>query len=97
VRIKITRARKGEIDGVNLCEFIAGITYDVHPSLATYLIATASAEPVTSDELAFVTPTGEAQLLSTIAGRVRAVVDRVGPRQTDGLPAVSRQGQPAGR
>ena len=44
--IRILRPRRGEIEGVELSDFDVGATYDVAPSLATYLIVTQSAEAV---------------------------------------------------
>lgn len=44
MRIRICKARRGEVDGVSLDKFHVGVTYDVPPSIATYLITTGSAE-----------------------------------------------------
>ena len=44
VRVRITRARTGEIDGVDLADFEVGITYNLPPTLAAYLVVTMSAE-----------------------------------------------------
>ena len=59
MRIRITRARHDEVDGIALEAFHVGLTYDVAPSLATYLITTGSAEPVGSAEPALITPLSE--------------------------------------
>lgn len=45
MRVRITRARQGEIDGVRLDAFQIGEVYDLPSSLATYLVITASAIP----------------------------------------------------
>ena len=49
MRVRITRRRPGEVDGVDLSSFEVGMLYDVSPSLATYLIMTGSAEPVVDE------------------------------------------------
>ena len=46
MRVRITRARQGEIDGVRLDTFEVGEIYDLPAELGTYLIITASAVPV---------------------------------------------------
>ena len=49
MRVRVTRIRKGEIDGIDLRTFQKGVTYDVTPSLGTYLVTTASADLVADD------------------------------------------------
>jgi len=49
VRVLITRKRDEEIDGIDLRSFQVGFSYEVSPSLATYLLTTRSAEPVGDD------------------------------------------------
>jgi hypothetical protein len=46
VRIRITRHCRDEIDGVSLDHFEVGLTYNVDPSLASYLVAIGCAEPL---------------------------------------------------
>lgn len=46
MRIRITCSRHGVIDGVNLATFHEGRVYEVDPSVGSYLIVTAGAEPV---------------------------------------------------
>ena len=50
MRVRITRSREGEVDGIDLKTFQKGMTYDVSPSLGTYLVTTASAELVGADD-----------------------------------------------
>ena len=50
MRVQMTRVREGEVDGIDLKTFQKGMTYDVSPSLGTYLITTASAELMADDE-----------------------------------------------
>ena len=46
MRIRITRRRSGDVDGVALGGFEVGATYDVSSSVGTYLVTTRSAEAV---------------------------------------------------
>lgn len=50
MRVRITRRRPGEVDGVDLSSFEVGSMYDVSASLATYLIMTGSADPVVDED-----------------------------------------------
>jgi hypothetical protein len=50
LRIRITRPRHGELDGVELDTFAVGLTYEVSSSLGTYLVTTDSAVIVGADE-----------------------------------------------
>ena len=50
MRVRITRARSGELDGVDLADFEVGITYNLPPALASYLVVTLSAEFVDDNE-----------------------------------------------
>lgn len=61
MRVRITRRRPGEVDGVDLSTFEVGSTYDVSPSLATYLIMTGTADPVVDERPALVVPVEEIQ------------------------------------
>jgi hypothetical protein len=72
MRVRITRARQGEVDGVPLDVFEVGWIYDVPTSIATYLITTESAEPIDSDESAVVTPLSELRI-SSLAEQMRSV------------------------
>ena len=56
MRIRIRQARRGEIDGVSLDKFQVGLTYEVQPSLATYLITTGCAEFDVKDDQPGVAP-----------------------------------------
>jgi hypothetical protein len=49
MRVRITHCRRGEVDGVDLSSFEVGSTYDVSPSLATYLIMTGTADPIVDE------------------------------------------------
>ena len=50
LRIRITRPREGDLDGIELDTFAVGMTYEVSASLGTYLVATESAVVVDTDE-----------------------------------------------
>jgi hypothetical protein len=46
MRVRITRPRSEEIDGIRLSSLNVGQVYDLPSSLATYLVATKAAESV---------------------------------------------------
>jgi hypothetical protein len=73
MRVRMTRKADGEVDGIYLKAFQAGLMYDVSPSLGSYLITTDCAEPVGDDDPALLVPLIEAQITMS-AERVRAVV-----------------------
>jgi hypothetical protein len=73
MRVRMTRKADGEVDGIHLKAFLAGLTYDVPPSLGSYLITTDCAEPVGDDDPALIVPLFEARIAMS-AERVRAVV-----------------------
>ena len=72
MRVRMTRLADGEVDGIYLKAFQAGLTYDVSPSLGSYLITTDCAEPVGSDDPALLVPIIDAHVAMS-AERVRAV------------------------
>jgi hypothetical protein len=45
LRIRITRAQSGDIDGIDIGSLRPGMIYDLPASLATYLILNAAGEP----------------------------------------------------
>ena len=57
MRVRMTRSHEGEVDGIDLKTFQEGLTYDVSPSLGTYLMTTGCAELAAADE-----PTPETSL-----------------------------------
>ncbi len=59
MRIRIIRARPGEVDGIALDTFQPGFVYDVSSSLATYLIMGGTAEPVMDEDPALAVPLHE--------------------------------------
>ena len=48
MRLRITRAIAGSIDGIQLSHFVVGGVYDVAPSVATFLVSVGAAEPAHS-------------------------------------------------
>jgi len=66
MRVRMTRRRKGEIDGIDLETFQEGVAYDVSPSLATYLLTTASAELVEGPETTAGTSLSEVRFTAAV-------------------------------
>jgi len=56
VRVRITQALSGSIDGIQLSRFITGLTYDVGTTLGNYLLAQQWAIPAESETPALVFP-----------------------------------------
>jgi hypothetical protein len=50
MRVRITKALTGSIDGIQLSRLSKGQVYDVYTSLACYLLSEGMAEPAGSDE-----------------------------------------------
>lgn len=50
MRIRITKALAGSIDGIQLSRLSRGHVYDVNTSLACYLLSEEMAEPASDDE-----------------------------------------------
>jgi hypothetical protein len=56
VRLRITRAIAGSIDGIQLDHFEPGQLYDVGTAIGSYLLAIGSAEPVTEEGPTLIIP-----------------------------------------
>jgi hypothetical protein len=56
MRIRITQALSGSIDGIQLSRFVTGLTYDVGTTLGNYLLAEGLAVPVDERTPALVLP-----------------------------------------
>lgn len=56
MRVRITQASSGSIDGIQLSRFVTGLTYDVGTTLANYLLAEGLAVPVDQSISAVVLP-----------------------------------------
>ena len=62
MRVRITQALSGSIDGIQLSRFVTGLTYDVGTTIGNYLLAEGLAVPVDESTPALVLPTpSEAQ------------------------------------
>ena len=71
MRIRMLRPQQGDVDGVDLACFRAGLTYDVAPTLGTYLVTVNAAEPLGSDEPASLTPLSDPHV-QVFGAKVRA-------------------------
>jgi hypothetical protein len=56
VRVQITQAMTGSIDGMRLDRFEVGRVYDVGTSLANYLLSCGTATPVLDESPALIVP-----------------------------------------
>ena len=56
MRVRITQALSGSIDGIQLRRFVTGLTYDVGTTLGNYLLAEGLAVPVDQNTPALVLP-----------------------------------------
>ena len=66
MRVRITKALTGSIDGMQLSRLSKGQVYDIYTSLACYLLSEEVAEPALNDEPAAALPV-LAQLLPHVA------------------------------
>lgn len=86
MRIRMTRAVRGDVDGILLTNFQVGLTYDVSPSLATYLIMTGSAEPIIDDTSAVMIPINKRRMAFPPASPPMDVAADATRRDTDEKP-----------
>jgi hypothetical protein len=49
VRLRITRALSGSIDGIHLSHFVVGDVYEVGTSVGSFLLSVGAAEPAAVD------------------------------------------------
>lgn len=56
MRIRITRALTGSVDGIDLTKFLEGLTYDVGTTLGNYLLSQQWAEPASAQAPAAILP-----------------------------------------
>jgi hypothetical protein len=56
MRVRITKALTGSIDGIQLSRLSKGHVYDVYTSLACYLLSEEMAEPAPHDEPTAILP-----------------------------------------
>jgi hypothetical protein len=56
MRVRITKALSGSIDGIQLSRFLVGLTYDVGTTIGNYLLSMSAAVPVDAESPALVLP-----------------------------------------
>ena len=56
MRVRITQAASGSIDGIHLSRFVTGLIYDVGTTLGNYMLAEGLAVPVDESTPALVLP-----------------------------------------
>jgi hypothetical protein len=56
MRVRITKALTGSIDGIQLSRLSKGQVYDVYTSLACYLLSEEMAEPASNEEPTAILP-----------------------------------------
>ena len=93
MRVRITKALTGSIDGIQLSRLSKGQVYDVNTSLACYLLSEEVAEPAPNEDAAilpienrlFQRPTGTQRGIvlprSLAADRVRKTTNRAGKKK----------------
>jgi hypothetical protein len=92
MRVRMTRSTEGEVDGILLNVFQAGLTYDVAPSLGSYLITTDCAVPVGADDPALLVPILEAYSAMS-AERMRAVAAQMARARRDAVLFISPESE----
>src|SRR5687768_2485245 len=65
MRVRITQALSGTVDGIRLCDFISGEVYEVSTSLGSYLLCERWAEPIPDEGPARVVQVGETRSIWT--------------------------------
>jgi hypothetical protein len=79
VRLRITRALHGSIDGIQLDHFEPGQVYEVGTSLGSYLLSMGAAEPVT-DQVGTVVIPFQKETLEDLQRSARDARDRAADR-----------------
>jgi len=74
MRVRITKALAGSIDGIQLSRLSKGHVYDVNTSLACYLLSEGMAEPAADDEPTVVLPAENRMLEPLIETRAKGVI-----------------------
>jgi hypothetical protein len=74
MRLRITRALAGSIDGIQLSRLSKDHVYDVNTSLACYLLSEGMAEPAADDEPTVVLPAENRMFDPPIETRARGVI-----------------------
>jgi hypothetical protein len=76
MRVRIINSAEGIIDGVSLAHLVTGLTYDLDPSVANYLIAKGSAEELLPSESALVIPLDNARAYVQLTRGVTVIQPR---------------------
>ena len=76
MRLRITSALKGSIDGIQLSRLVMGQVYDVNTSLACYLLSEELAEPASSSESSEALPVRNNDDTRPLESREGAVLPR---------------------
>jgi hypothetical protein len=76
MRVRITQALSGSIDGIQLRRFVTGLTYDVGTTLGNYLLAEGLAVPVDENIPALVLPIQDDSELESEKARPSEAQDR---------------------
>jgi hypothetical protein len=79
VRIRIIRAQYGNVDGVSLAGFNVGETYDLPPTIASYLIALGAADPLFAHATAG-EPAAEAASTGSASAAIAAAMHSTTPQ-----------------
>jgi len=74
MRVRITKALAGSIDGIQLSRLSKGHVYDVNTSLACYLLSEGMAEPAADDEPTVSLPVENRMFEPPIETRVKPVI-----------------------
>lgn len=73
MRVRITKALTGSIDGIQLSRLSKGQVYDVYTTLACYLLSEEVAEPAVNDEPVAILPV-EKKMFEHPVERAKAIV-----------------------
>ena len=74
MRVRITKALAGSIDGIQLSRLSQGQVYDVNTSLACYLLTEGMAEPAANDEPTAVLPVENRLFQGPIESRGKGLI-----------------------
>ena len=76
MRVRLLNPAEGILDGVSLAHLVTGLTYDLEPSVANYLIANRSAEELMPSASALVIPLDNARAYVQLTRGVTVVQPR---------------------
>jgi hypothetical protein len=73
MRVRMLNSAEGIVDGVSLAHLVPGLTYDLNPFVAEYLIATRSGEELALSASALVIPLDNPRAFSQLTRGVTVV------------------------